>query len=109
MAPGLPTSNCSVGAGSHVVPPANKPNHLLMRAWSLAVLARKLALQALRQKRSPQWVWLTRPNFPPQFAQRLFNLVMSLSSNLEVVRAMLPGAISRYGDEFVASSACKEG
>ena len=38
-----------------VVPRVNKPNHRLMRAWSLAVFARKLALQALRQKRSPQW------------------------------------------------------
>jgi hypothetical protein len=37
-------------------------------------------LQALRQKRRPQWWWLTRPNLAPQFAQRLFsNLVMTLS------------------------------
>jgi hypothetical protein len=32
-----------------------KLNHLLMLAWSVAVFARKLSLQALRQKRRPQW------------------------------------------------------
>jgi hypothetical protein len=57
-----------------------KPNHLLMHAWSFAVLARKLSLQALRQKRRPRWWWETRPNFPPQLAQRFSNLVMRLSS-----------------------------
>src|SRR6266446_9279893 len=62
------------------VPRVKKPNHFLTRAWSFAVFARKLSLQALWQKRRPQWWWLTRPNFPPQFAQRLFsNLVMTLS------------------------------
>src|SRR6266446_10777829 len=62
------------------VPRVKKPNHFLTRAWSFAVFARKLSLQALWQKRRPQWRWLTRPNFPPQFAQRLFsNLVMTLS------------------------------
>jgi hypothetical protein len=65
-----------------------KPNHLLMHAWSFAVFARKLFLQALRQKRRPQWWWQTRPNFPPQFAQRFSNLVMRLSSSLEVGRAV---------------------
>jgi hypothetical protein len=55
-----------------------------MRLWSFAVFARKSSLQALRQKRRAQWRWQTRPNFPPQFAQRFSNLVMKLSSDLEV-------------------------
>jgi hypothetical protein len=33
---------------------ARKPNHFLTRAWSRAACARKLSLQALRQKRRPQ-------------------------------------------------------
>jgi len=36
---------------------AARPNHFLMRAWSFAVFARKSSLQALRQKRRPQWWW----------------------------------------------------
>jgi hypothetical protein len=35
-------------------------------------------LQALQQKRRPQWYWETRPNFPAQLAQRFSNLVMRL-------------------------------
>src|SRR5260221_7704206 len=46
-----------------------------MHAWSFAVFARKLSLQALRQKRRRRWWWQTRPSFPPQFAQRFSNLV----------------------------------
>jgi len=61
-----------------------RPNHFLMRAWPFAVFARKSFLQAFRQKRRPQWLWWTRPNFPPQFVQRFSNLVMKLSTDLEV-------------------------
>ena len=61
-----------------------RPNHFLMRAWPFAVFARKSFLQAFRQKRRPQWLWWTRPNFPPQFAQRFANLVMKLSTDLQV-------------------------
>jgi hypothetical protein len=64
---------------NYVVPRAKKPNHFLMQAWSFAVFARKLSLQALRQKRRPQWWWQTRPDFLPQFAQRFSNLVIRLS------------------------------
>ena len=39
----------------HAALRGKKPNHLLMHAWSLAVFARKLSLQALRQNRRPQW------------------------------------------------------
>jgi hypothetical protein len=60
---------------------AARPNHFLMRAWSFAVFARKPSLQAFRQNRRPQWLWQTRPNFPPQFAQRFSNLVMKLSAH----------------------------
>jgi hypothetical protein len=38
----------------YVVAGANRPNHFLMRAWSFADFAKKLSLQALRQKRRPQ-------------------------------------------------------
>jgi len=60
------------------------PNHFLIGALSFAVFAGKSPLQAFRQKRKPQWLWQTRPNFPPQCAQRFSNLVMKLSTNLEV-------------------------
>jgi len=75
----LPLTPASVS--NYVVPRAKKPNHFLMQAWSFAVLARKLSLQALRQKRRPQWWWQTRPNFLPQFAQRFSNLVTRLSDS----------------------------
>jgi len=67
---------------------AARPNHLLMRTWSFAVFARKPSLQAFRQKRRPQWLCETRPNFPPQFAQRFSNLAMKLSADLEVDATM---------------------
>src|SRR6266851_5349933 len=91
--------------GEHVVRRANKPNHFLMRAWSFAVLARKSSLQALRQKRRPQWWWQTRPSLPPQFGQRLSGLAMRLASDLEVGRATF-GMRGRSGmaTNFVASS-----
>jgi hypothetical protein len=76
-----------------------KPNHLLMHAWSFAVLARKLSLQALRQKRRPRWWWETRPNFPPQLAQRFSNLVMRLSSVGRLATPCCQGA-REHGDEF---------
>src|SRR6266478_6857444 len=63
------------------VPRVKKPNHFLTRAWSFAVFATKLSLRALRQKRRPQWWWLTRPNFPPQFAQR-FSIQKSVAPRL---------------------------
>ena len=62
---------------------ANRPNHFRMRIWPIAVFATKSYLQAFRQKRRPQWLWRTRPNFLPQFAQRFSNLVMKLSTDLE--------------------------
>jgi hypothetical protein len=90
---GKPEFGCERGRGPHRVLRAyagqlitgealrgKKPNHLRMHAWSFAVLARKLSLQVLRQKRRPRWWWETRPNFPPQLAQRFSNLVMRLSS-----------------------------
>jgi hypothetical protein len=62
---------------------AARPNHFLIRSWPFAVFARKSALQAFRQKRRPQWLWQTRPNFPPQVAQRFSNLVMKLSADFD--------------------------
>ena len=62
---------------------ANRPNHFRMRIWPIAVFATKSYLQAFRQKHRPQWLWRTRPNFLPQFAQRFSNLVMKLSTDLE--------------------------
>ena len=56
---------------------ARLPSHFLMREWSFAIFARNLSLQALRQKRSAQCWWQTRPNLPPQVVQRFSNLVMS--------------------------------
>jgi hypothetical protein len=42
-----------VQLGTYEALRGKKPNHRRMHAWSFAVLARKLSLQALRQKRRP--------------------------------------------------------
>jgi hypothetical protein len=59
-------------------------------------------LQALRQKRKPQWWWETRPNFPPQFEQRFCNLVMTLSSGFAGVSTPANFVASGYFNSISA-------
>jgi hypothetical protein len=63
-------------------------------------------LQALRQKRKPQWWWETRPNFPPQFEQRFCNLVMTLSSGFAGVSTPTNFVASCYFNSINATQRC---